>query len=84
MMDEDDNEYYNDQVEVSERNSNSLTHLLKQKRTVVRSAMASLNCQFKEQNLLLEGLFKTHIFIYIYIYNDSERNIKIIINNLEL
>jgi hypothetical protein len=42
-MDEDDAEYCNDQIELSERNSNSLTLLLKQQRTVVKSALGAVN-----------------------------------------
>jgi hypothetical protein len=41
-MDEDDAECYNDQRELSERNSNSLT-LLKQQRTVVSSVLGVVN-----------------------------------------
>jgi hypothetical protein len=41
-MDEDDADYYNDQRELSERNTNSLT-LLKQQRTVVSSVLGVVN-----------------------------------------
>jgi len=42
-MDEDDAQHYNDQIEHFEQNSNSLTHLLKQQLTVVRSTFGAIN-----------------------------------------
>jgi hypothetical protein len=42
-MDEDDAQYYNDQIEHSERSSDSLTSLLKQQLSVVKSSLGALN-----------------------------------------
>jgi hypothetical protein len=42
-MDEDDAQYYNDQIEHFERSSDSLTHLLKQQLTIVRSTLGAIN-----------------------------------------
>ena len=42
-MDEDDAQYYNEQIEHFERNSNSLTHLLRQQLTIVRSTLGAVN-----------------------------------------
>ncbi len=39
----DDVQYYNEQIEHFERNSNSLTHLLRQQLTIVRSTFVAVN-----------------------------------------
>ena len=42
-LDRDDAQYYNEQIEHSERNSNSLTHLLRQQLTILRSTLGTVN-----------------------------------------
>jgi predicted nuclease with TOPRIM domain len=42
-MDEDDAQYYNDQIEHFEETSDSLTHLLRQQLTVVQATLGTVN-----------------------------------------
>jgi hypothetical protein len=66
-LDGDDAQYYNEQIEHFEQNSNSLTRLLRQQLTVVRSTLGAVNDTLVEvtrnEERMREGLVRIQSYV---------------------